>query len=71
VLADFAAFLANAEREAATQESLSISWLLEQVKRHQLTPENEYINWRMVRSDVWSFIPSQYKLWQPQADRYY
>jgi hypothetical protein len=25
VLADFAAFLANAEREAATQESLSIS----------------------------------------------
>ena len=52
VLADFAAFLANAESEAATQELLSISGLLERVKQNQSTPKNQYVNWRMVRSDV-------------------
>jgi hypothetical protein len=52
VLADFAAFLANAESEAATQELLSISGLLERVKQNQATPKSQYINWRTVRSDV-------------------
>ncbi len=52
VLADFAAFLANAESEAATQELLSISGLLERIKQNQSTPKNQYVNWRTVRSDV-------------------
>jgi hypothetical protein len=52
VLADFAAFLANAESEAATQELLSISGLLERVKQNQATPKSQYINWRTVHSDV-------------------
>ncbi len=52
VVADFAAFLANAESEAATQELLSISGLLERVKQNQSTPKSQYVNWRAVRSDV-------------------
>ena len=52
VVADFAAFLANAESEAATQELLSISGLLERVQQNQSTPKSQYINWRTVRSDV-------------------
>lgn len=52
VVADFAAFLANAESEAATQELLSISGLLERVKQNQLTPKSQYVNWRKARSDV-------------------
>lgn len=52
VVADFAAFLANAESEAATQELLSISGLLERIKQNQATPKNQYVNWRTVRSDV-------------------
>jgi hypothetical protein len=52
VVADFAAFLANAESEAATEELLSISGLLEQVKQNQSTPKSQYVNWRAVRSDV-------------------
>ena len=52
VVADFAAFLANAESEAATQELLSISGLLERIKQNQLTPKSQYVNWRTVRSDV-------------------
>jgi hypothetical protein len=52
VVADFAAFLANAESEAATQELLSISGLLERVKQNQATPKSQYVNWRTVRSDV-------------------
>lgn len=51
-VADFAAFLASAESEAATQELLSISGLLAQVKLNQLTSKSEYVNWRTVRSDV-------------------
>lgn len=51
-LADFAAYLANAENEAATQELLAIPGLLEQVKKNQATPKTEYTNWRTVRSDV-------------------
>lgn len=52
VLADFAAYLANAESEAATQELLAIPGLLEQVKQNQATPKAEYTHWRTVRSDV-------------------
>lgn len=52
VLADFAAFLANAESEAATQELLAISGLLEQVKQNQATSKTLYRPWRALRSDV-------------------
>ena len=52
VVADFAAFLANAESEAATQELLSISGLLERVQQNQSTHKSQYVNWRTVRSDV-------------------
>ncbi len=52
VLADFAAYLANAESEAATQELLAIPGLLERVKQNQATPKTEYADWRMLRSDV-------------------
>lgn len=52
VLADFAAYLANAESEAATQEILAIPGLLERVKQNQATPKAQYSNWRTLRSDV-------------------
>ena len=52
VLADFATYLANAESEAATQEFLAISGLLERVKQNQATPKTDYANWRTLRSDV-------------------
>ena len=52
VLADFAAYLANAESEAATQELLAIPGLLERVKQNQAVPKTEYTPWRTVRSDV-------------------
>jgi hypothetical protein len=52
VLADFAAYLANAESEAATQELLAIPGLLEKVRQNQLTPKSDYTNWRTVRSDI-------------------
>ncbi len=52
VLADFAAYLANAESEAATQELLSIPGLLERVKQNQATPKTHYTTWRNLRSDV-------------------
>jgi hypothetical protein len=52
VLADFAAYLANAESEAATQELLAIPGLLERVKQNQTTPKTHYTNWRNLRSDV-------------------
>ena len=52
VLADFAAYLANTESEAATQELLAISGLLERVKQNQLTPKTDYTNWRTLPSDV-------------------
>jgi hypothetical protein len=52
VLADFAAYLANAESEAATQELLAIPGLLERVKQNQATPKTQYTTWRMLRSDV-------------------
>ncbi|MCY7324210.1 MAG: hypothetical protein LH660_21010 [Phormidesmis sp. CAN_BIN36] len=52
VLADFAAYLANAESEAATQELLAISGLLERVKQNQATPKTDYTDWRTLRSDV-------------------
>ena len=51
VLADFAAYLANAESEAATQELLAISGLLERVKQNQATPKTDYANWRTLRSN--------------------
>ncbi|MEN9230679.1 MAG: hypothetical protein Q6L68_07220 [Thermostichus sp. DG02_5_bins_236] len=52
VLADFAAYLANIESEASTQELLAIPGLLERVKQNQATPKAEYTNWRVLRSDV-------------------
>jgi hypothetical protein len=52
VLADFAAYLANAESEAATQELLAIPGLLERVKHSSATPKTQYANWRTLRSDV-------------------
>jgi hypothetical protein len=52
VLADFAAYLANAESEAATQELLAIPGLLERVKQNQATPKTHYTSWRTLRSDV-------------------
>ncbi|NJL42789.1 MAG: hypothetical protein HC935_04290 [Pseudanabaena sp. SU_2_4] len=52
VLADFAAYLANAESEAATQELLAIPGLLERVKQNQATPKAHYKAWRTIRSDV-------------------
>ena len=52
VLADFAAYLADAESEAATQELLAIPGLLERVKKNKLTPQSQYTDWRNLRSDV-------------------
>ncbi|XHX80280.1 MAG: hypothetical protein RBJ76_10220 [Stenomitos frigidus ULC029] len=52
VLADFAAYLANAESETATQELLAIPGLLERVKQNQATPKAQYSSWRVLRSDV-------------------
>jgi len=52
VLADFAAYLVNAESEAATEELLAIPGLLERVKQNQATPKTDYANWRTIRSDV-------------------
>ena len=52
VLADFAAYLANAESETATQELIAIPGLLEQFKQNQATPKTHYANWRTLRSDV-------------------
>ena len=52
VLADFAAYLASAESEAATQELLTIPGLLERVKQNQAAPKAQYASWRTLRSDV-------------------
>jgi hypothetical protein len=52
VLADFAAYLANVESEAATQELLAIPGLLERVRQNRVTPKAQYSNWRTLRSDV-------------------
>lgn len=52
VLADFAAYLANAESEAATQELLAIPGLLKRVRQNQATSKTQYSNWRTLRSDV-------------------
>jgi len=52
VVADFAAYLVNAESEAATQELLAISGLLERIQQTQGTTKAEYTNWRTLRTDV-------------------
>ena len=52
VLADFAAYLVNAESEAATQELLEIPGLLERINQNQATPKADYRNWRDIRSNV-------------------
>jgi hypothetical protein len=52
VLTDFAAYLANAESEAATQELLAIPGLLDRIKQNQATPQVQYTSWRTLRSDV-------------------
>jgi hypothetical protein len=51
VFTDFAAYLADSESEAATQELLSIPGLLERVKKNKLTPKSNCVNWRNLRSD--------------------
>jgi len=58
VLADFATYLANAESEAATQELLAISGLLERVQQNQATAKTDYTTWRTLRSDVGRSPPS-------------
>lgn len=52
VVADFAAYLASAESESATQELLAIPGLLERVKQSQATPKAQYSKWRSLRADV-------------------
>ena len=52
VIADFAAYLADAESEAATQELIAIPGLLEHVNECRQTPKDQYVDWRAVRSDV-------------------
>jgi hypothetical protein len=52
VVADFAAYLASAESEAATQELLAIPGLLERIKQSQATPKAQYSSWRSLRADV-------------------
>jgi hypothetical protein len=52
VLADFAAYLAHAESEAATQELLEIPGLIDRVQQNQTTSKTEYTNWKAIRSDV-------------------
>jgi hypothetical protein len=52
VLADFAAYLADTESEAATQELLAIPGLLERIKKNKETPQSDYKSWRNIRSDV-------------------
>jgi hypothetical protein len=52
VVADFVAYLASAESEAATQELLAIPGLLARVQQNQATPKAQYINWRTLRADV-------------------
>jgi len=52
VLSNFAAYLANAESEAATQELLAIPGLLERIKQNQATLKAHYTSWRTIRSDV-------------------
>jgi hypothetical protein len=52
VLADFAAYLAHAESEAATQELPEIPGLVERVQQNQATPKTHYAYWKTIRSDV-------------------
>ena len=52
VVADFAAYLADAESEAATQELLAIPGLLERIKQYEAVSKTDYKNWRELRSDV-------------------
>jgi len=52
VLADFAAYLATVESEAATQELLAIPGLLERIKQNKATSRGDYANWRTLRTDV-------------------
>jgi flagellar motility protein MotE (MotC chaperone) len=54
VVADFAAYLVDAESEAATQELLAIPGLLDRVKQCEATPKADYKNWRELRSDAFS-----------------
>jgi hypothetical protein len=53
VIADFAAYLVNAESEEATQELLAIPGLLEQVQQNQASPKTSYVNWRNIRTDIY------------------
>ena len=62
VLVDFAAYLANAESEAATQELLAIPGSLERIKQNQATPQAHYTAWRTIRSDV-----SPIQIWSASA----
>lgn len=59
IVADFAAYLADVESEAATQELLAISGLLSRVKQCEATPKADYKNWRELRSDVSGYASSK------------
>jgi hypothetical protein len=48
VLADFAAYLADLESEAATQELLAIPGLLDRVKQNQSTARDQYVDWKTI-----------------------
>lgn len=52
VIADFAAYLADAESEAATRELMAIPGLLERVNECRKTPKDQYIDWRTIRFDA-------------------
>jgi hypothetical protein len=62
VLADFAAYLANAESEAATQELLAIPGLLKRVKQNQATPKAQYISWRTLATVLATLITTTFGL---------
>jgi hypothetical protein len=52
VVADFVAYLASVESEAATQELLAIPGLLARVQQNQATLKAQYSNWRTLRADI-------------------
>lgn len=59
VVADFVAYLADKESEEATQELEKIPGLLEKIKKNrETTSKTNLVNWKAIRSDVWSNLVS-------------
>jgi hypothetical protein len=52
VVADSAAYLADAESEETTQELLAIPCLLSRFKQCEATPKTDYKKWWELRSDT-------------------